>query len=294
MKLFVYMPLLFFLLMSCTKEVELEQPEYAQKVVVDGYIETGKPAHVFLTLSSPYLTRYDSVSIRNTFLNYGKISLTSSLGEEEVLTLFREDRFFPPFVYKTVSIRGQTGARYYLKVEVKGRELTAVTTIPAPPSVVDAGFTQNTDTTGHLEVRIDTPANGEQYLFSRVRSRLEGEDFHPAYDPLTVIRSTDASPRRVRLLRSTEFGLYQLNADEAFYAGYDRYEYDLRDSVDVIAGTVDSVSYRILKSLFVDRVNIENPFAFNGNRIETNINGGIGRWTGIGIDTVMTVCGSYP
>jgi len=288
MRFVIYLGVLFVVL-GCTKEVDLEQPAYEPKIVVDGYIETGKAANVFLTMSSPYLTHYDSVSIRNTFLNYAKITISSSEGDEEVLTLYRENRLFPPFVYKSVSVRGQTGVEYQLKVEVGGRTLSATTSIPGPPVVADAFSDVVTDTTGNLKIGIEPPQQSEIYLFTQVRSRLAKELFHPSYDPVTVLKSSDQNPTIIRILRSTEFGLYYADAEQRFYNEYGRYEYDLRDTVDVIAGTVDSVSYRILSTLFRDRTSQENPFAFNGNRIETNIEGGIGRWTGIGIGGVITV-----
>lgn len=265
------------------------KPSFESKIRLDGYIETGKTANVFLTMSSPYLTHYDSVSIRNTFLNYAKITISSSKGEKEVLTLYRENRFFPPFVYKSVSVRGQEGVEYQLKVEVGGRTLSATTTIPGPPVVVDAFFDEVTDTTGNLKVGVEPPEQSEIYLFTQVRSRLAKEAFHPSYDPVTVLKSSDQNPTVIRILRSTEFGLYYIDAEQRFYNEYGRYEYDLRDTVDVIVGSVDSASYRVLNTLFRDRAGQENPFAFNGNRIETNIEGGIGRWTGIGISGVTTV-----
>jgi hypothetical protein len=277
------------LIAGCTKEVDLVQPSYEPKIVVDGYIETGKAANVFLTMSSPYLTYYDSASIRNTFLNHAKITISTSDGEEEVLTLYRENRFFPPFVYKSVALRGRVGVEYFLEVEVRGQILRSVTTIPAAPVVLNAFFEQVSDTTANLEMEIEPRQDEDTYLFTRVKSRLAGESFHPSYNPVDVVKSSDLSPWRSQIMRSSEFGLYYLNAEEYFYNDYDRYVYDLRDTVDVIAGAVDSVSYRVLSSLFRDRINQENPFSFNGNRIETNIEGGIGRWTGIGISGVIYV-----
>ena len=94
MKIFFAFIILVLFCASCQKDVDLDQPSYQEKIVVDGYIETGRSAMVFLTMSSPFLTHYDSVSIRNTFLNYAKITLVSSTGETEVLTLFREKKFF--------------------------------------------------------------------------------------------------------------------------------------------------------------------------------------------------------
>ncbi len=75
------------LFLSCTKEVEVVQPYYEPKIVVDGWIANNDYANVILTYSSPFLTDYDSVSIRNTFLNYAKVTLTNSKGNSEILTL---------------------------------------------------------------------------------------------------------------------------------------------------------------------------------------------------------------
>lgn len=283
MKLLRFSIMIVVVLSSCQKEVELDQPSYQRKIVVDGYIETGRQAHVFLTLSSPYLTHYDSASIRETFLNYAKVTLTSSTGEEEVLTLFREDRFFPPFVYKSVSIMGQEGETYQLSAEVKGRIVTATTTIPPAVAVVDTRITQISDTTGFVEFAIDPPREGSYYLFTRVKSRFADRDFHPSFNPVSEVKSTQKPPVWQRVLRASEFGHYLSEPESSFYNSYDRFEYDRRDTIEIIVGTVDSVSYRVIESLFVDRANQENPFAFNGNRIETNIEGGIGRWTGIGM-----------
>src|SRR5690606_40947560 len=67
------------LLSSCVKEVEIEPQPYNRKVVVDGFIENGRYAQVFLTMSAPFLDEYDSVSIRKSFLNQAKVILRSSL-----------------------------------------------------------------------------------------------------------------------------------------------------------------------------------------------------------------------
>jgi len=124
---------------GCQRQIELDQPDYEIQVVVDWYIESNGYAHVFLTTSSPFLTHYDSASIRNTFLTQGLVTLTSSLGESETLTLFRESRFFPPFVYRSTRLKGKVGVTYNLDIKVGGRLLSASTTIPEPP-VIDTVY----------------------------------------------------------------------------------------------------------------------------------------------------------
>ncbi|MDD4922367.1 MAG: hypothetical protein PHS30_07820, partial [Bacteroidales bacterium] len=116
-----YIWILFLSLVSCNTEIELEQAEYEQKIVVDGWIESNNFAGVFLTLSSPFLTHYDSASISQTFLKYAKVTLTCSNGTSEILTLFRDDQLFPPFIYRTVRMKGITGCTYQLTVETRGR-----------------------------------------------------------------------------------------------------------------------------------------------------------------------------
>lgn len=270
-------------LLACNREVELEQPHYEENIVVDGYIETGRSARIYLTMSSPFLTHYDSASIRNSFLNYAKITLSSSVGEQEVLTLFREKRFFPPFVYRSIEIKGQAGVEYNITVEVKGRELTASTSIPEAPVVVDSKINRTTDTTGIVEIATLPPSSGEQYLFKRIQSQWADEELHPSYAPMVVVSSDVETIVWHEVLRIPEFRLYRMNPDSAVYNQYEKFEYDVRDTLRVLAGAVDSASYHVLNSLFSDQANHENPFAFNGDNLETNITGGIGHWTGIGI-----------
>ncbi|HBG87734.1 MAG TPA: hypothetical protein DDW62_09320, partial [Marinilabiliaceae bacterium] len=44
---------LISLLASCVKDVELEQGSYEPKIVIDGYIESGRGANIYITRSSP-------------------------------------------------------------------------------------------------------------------------------------------------------------------------------------------------------------------------------------------------
>src|SRR5664279_2807649 len=92
-------------LLSCSNEIELKQPDYESKIVVDGYIESNGFANVYLMRSSPFLTEYDSASVKATFMNAAKVTLTCSNGDSEILTLFRQNTFFPPFVYRTIRMK---------------------------------------------------------------------------------------------------------------------------------------------------------------------------------------------
>jgi len=50
----LYSFLFLFIMVSCTKEIDLTQEVYERKIVVDGWIENGRSAQVLLTMSSPF------------------------------------------------------------------------------------------------------------------------------------------------------------------------------------------------------------------------------------------------
>jgi len=279
-RLFVFLTVLC--LVSCTTTLELEQGVYEPKVVVDGYIESGNYASIFLTWSSPFLTNYDSASIRGTFINNATITLTCSNGDSEVLTLFRRDEFFPPFVYKSVRVKGLVGYTYEIAVRIKGKIITASTTIPTAPELDTLCMEAMTDSSGLLSVTVHPSATKDVYLFAQLKSMLEGENYHPAKIPVFRIPPLDEI-QKIYLYRTRATNLYLIDDTEEYYHGWESYQYAFIDTVFVKIGAIDSVSYQVLKSLYVDQSMQTNPFAFNTAGILTNIKGGIGRWTGIGM-----------
>jgi hypothetical protein len=291
MKVEKYIALLGFLLVSCTSTIELEQEEYEEQVVVDGAIESGDFANVFLTLSSPFLTNYDSASIAATFLKYGKVTLTCSNGDSEVLTVFKKSALFPPFVYRSVRMKGITGCTYDLKVEVRGKVITASTTIPESPVVKGVRMEAVSDTSGYLRLCVQPSLTEETRLYVQVWSFLADKSYHPAKMPVFLIPSS-ADPTEVYVYRSNETNLSLLNMDSPFYQHYIRYQYSLTDTVVVKAASMDEQSYQVMKSLFTDLSIQINPFAFNTAGIQSNIIGGIGRWTGLGVTPAVLYVGN--
>lgn len=286
MRTFIIGILVLINLAACRTDIELEQGKYEQKIVVDGAIESGEFANVYLTFSSPFLTNYDSASISKTFLKHAKVTLTCSNGESEILTLFRRNTFFPPFVYKSIRIKGISGNTYHLKIEYKGQTITASTTIPAPHSIQDLRMIAASDSSGNLQLAVQPLMNEKSHLFIQVKSKMADKNFHPAKIPLFKIPAGD-SLQIIHIDRCAETNLYLTNNNNTIYKGWNRYAYSLNDTVMVRVGSVDLESYQILKSLFADESIRTNPFAFNSAGIQTNIVGGIGRWTGIGLSPLM-------
>lgn len=276
-------------LFSCTSYVELEPADYHPKIVVDGWIESGDYAYVFLTFSSPFLTSYDSASIRATFINSAKVTLTSSKGESEILTLFRQNNYFPPFVYKSVDIKGVTGSTYDLKVETMGKVVTASTTIPEAPEVSGLEMEAETDSSGFLKVGLQ-PSEKEYIYFLIKSSKGEDKNYHEAKISVFMFPASD-STRNFYIYRRNETNLILLNPETYAYNNWPDYQFALTDTVRVKIGKVDEESYQILLSILADQPSQHNPFDFNSTGILTNIEGGIGRWTGVGLAPLQVYYG---
>jgi hypothetical protein len=283
--------LYFFILIgltACAYSIDLEQEPYKAKVVVDGYIESGGYANIFLTWSSPFLTSYDSVSIQNSFITTASITLSSSTGETEPLTLFRNNRFFPPFVYKSTSMMGKTGETYTITIRYKGKIITSTTSIPDSPSAGILSMRTCSDTAGQLNLNVFPWSLNESYLFVQVKSFYANENYHTSLSPVFKLKpNPDEGIHTIPIHRVGESNLHQLDTAKTYYSTWPRYLYALNDIIAVKYGAIDFDAYQTLKSIFADQAMQSNPFAINSVGIRSNINGGLGRWTGIGLAPVL-------
>lgn len=266
--------------MSCTKEIELTQEDYERKIVVDGWIENERSAQVLLTMSSPFLTEYDSASIRNTFLNYAKVTLMTGSGETEVLTLSRQKNFFPPFIYKSTRIKGEVGEQYQLEVIYQGKLVKAQTTIPNLPEIKNVWYDQVSDTTMVIKTKLEDKANECNYYYSQINVKHIDTHFHPSNDPLVNDNLFDGKEVEFQIKRKNQpdpLKIYDIDNNRPFPS----YEFALTDTVYVKISQINQESYEVLNGIYFNRLVQGSPFSFVDQKTNTNIVGGIGRWTGL-------------
>lgn len=183
---------------------------------------------------------------------------------------------------------GKIGVTYDIKVEVKGLILTASTTIEQPPFIDWVWYEAQTDSSGIIKARVHPLGNKDMYLFTQVKSLKANENFHPSFTPCYHVKA-GSDVFDLPVWRSRETNLYLINSTEHPYFGWPKYQYAINDTVYVKIGAINQTSFTVLKSIFTDQLSMENPFAFNGAQVQTNIVGGIGRWTGIATDSVFVV-----
>jgi len=278
MRLVVF--IVIVVMMSCTKDIEIDQVSYQTKIVVDGWIENDGRAHVLLTRSSPFLTDYDSASIRNTFLNYAKVVLIAGNGQSEILTLTKQDAFFPPFVYKSTEIKGEVGETYQLEVHYQNKIITSTTTIPELPNVNDVFAQSVSDTSMIINASVIDDGANKNYYYSQILTKHFDTRYHPSDNPLRNDRLFNGKEHVFQIKRSNQpdpLNLYNINSERNIIAD----EFAIDDTVFVKVSQIDEEAYRVLNGIYIDHLSQNNPFSLVDQQTHSNINGGIGRWTGL-------------
>ena len=270
-------------MLSCDTEPEIDLPEPDVKIVVDGWIESGDQAKVFLTSNSPYLSPIDSVSLRDLVLSRAKVSLDD--GENsEVLILRKDERYFPPYYYEGNLIIGEPGKTYTISAEYGGKSILAETTIPESVPIDSCYFEllEGEDSVGYIVLEFTDPPDDKNYY--RIFTKRSGLD--DRYIPSLVMALNDQHFSGEKL----RFTLYR--ASRSYLTTESDNYYRLGETIELKLMTMDRVSYEFWNSYQDEVLNSTNPFASSLSEVRSNITGdGLGVWSGYGVstDTIFTV-----
>src|SRR5215212_2040055 len=116
-------------LFSCEKNITVDLPLPEQKIVVEGYIETGEKAIVTLTKTSAFFAPVDSASLLSYLVTDATVTVSDGIISEQLVLTIDTNQYIP-VVYKSQTLTGQEGKTYMLTVVVDGKTFTSVTTIP--------------------------------------------------------------------------------------------------------------------------------------------------------------------
>jgi hypothetical protein len=129
-------------LSSCEKDVAFDLGTAAEKVVVDGSIETGLPPYVLLSKSIGFFSAIDYSTLGGSFLH--DAAITVSDGTRSVVLREYEARLgnIPVYFYSVdsadasaLTFRGVEGRSYTLRIEYAGKVYESVTSIPVPKAL---------------------------------------------------------------------------------------------------------------------------------------------------------------
>ena len=159
-KYFSYI-VVFILLVSCRKDVKLDLPNYQQKIVIEGSIETGSPALVFVSYSVPYFGEFDFTTPEKAFVKGAVITVSDGFTTE---TLKEIDPTLG-YVYAGFQLIGEEGKTYTIKVSVEGKTFETSSTILNSVKLDSLYFQQiRGDSLGFIAQRFTEPTgSGDTY-----------------------------------------------------------------------------------------------------------------------------------
>ena len=242
--------MILLLIYSCETDIDLDLPEYKEKIVVEGIIENGKPPMVLITKSIPYFSEINSAEmLEKLIINDAKVTITSDKGELEVLTygVHADSPLF--FAYTGFSLKGTCDTRYKLTIEYADKTYESETYIPNTFELDSIWIAKlrPEDTTATVRVLLNDDGASRDYYQFKVKVKGNGlNDRLWAFTlPLTFDDATfNGLVFNYEILRATPSSLYAAALSDEEKRKYWRGDYRVGDTIYVKRSLMDYDSYR--------------------------------------------------
>lgn len=156
--LFVILTAVFFL-GGCRKDVKPILPDYQQKIVIEGAIETGTTAIVFVSYSVPYFNEFDYSTPEKAFVKGAEVVITDGTTSEK-LTELDPSR---GYLYVGFSLVGKQGRTYTITVTVNGKTYETSTYLREAVKLDSLYFITQRDSLGFIGQTFSEPAGSGNY-----------------------------------------------------------------------------------------------------------------------------------
>jgi hypothetical protein len=253
---------------ACIKEAA--QKEFDPKFVVEGVIENGAVPVVKVMHNIPTNFVIDEEQLEALIVRWATVKVSGG-GEEEVLTLTRNDKVFPYLFYVGNSLKGKAGQKYKLEVKYNNDVLLSETEIPLyKPAIKDISYEWIDPERAQPVVNIDNANPEANYLlFTKLQTQHEFYATTPR-----GIRAIDQAGREftVSLMRTRSIQ-DTMNSSRYYKKG---------DEIAIKVSNVSATSYSLWSAvsqqgLALSFLNYSSDFSGN---IEGNGINGVGIWYG--------------
>lgn len=299
---------LSFLIMglnSCSKEVKIDIPGFDEQIVIDGSIETGTPAIIFLSNSKDIYAPTDINSYLSGFISGATVIVSNGTITDTLIEICTDNLpvgfesiaaayFGIPIeqlvnlhlcAYVSTGLVGEVGKTYSLKVIYADKTYTSSTKIENSTALDNLFWKEqaNLPGFGFSWAKItDSPLMGDAYRWE-VRSIGDGF-FSKPFQPYTDDRFYNGLTFEFSVENPMSF---RDSTIEDQYKGY----YKLGDTIVVKFSKLGKKEYQFFEKKYNQIYSGGNPFATPTN-IPTNIEGGaLGVWAGFSpwYDTLICV-----
>ena len=282
--IFLLMLILFStsLFISCEKDITVDLPQPEEQLVIEGYINPGSPAYVFISKTAAFFAPVDSATLVSYAIKDAIVTVSDGVTTDTLLAPLPD----LGYLYISPNLTGEIGKSYFLKVETAdGKIATAATFINAPVPLDSVWFKlqPGLDTLGYTWARLSDPATpGNSYRWFAKRIGKDDDFIAPngsvIEDKFFNGLSFDFAYNRGSVPNSTA------EDDDNEEAGY----FKLGDIIVVKFATITPESFDFWRSAETQASSNGNPFG-SPAPLKSNIEGGIGIWEGFSytLDTIV-------
>lgn len=279
---------------SCTKEVQIDIPGYKDQMVIDGSIETGQPAIVFLSKSNNVYSETNFQAYLDGFIS-GATVIISNGTETDTLTEICSDNLPPGTeevaaaffgipvdqlvnlhlcAYVSFGMLGEVGKTYTLKVIHNGKEYNSTTQI-AQATPLDSlywkpegSFTDR----GFSWAKLSDPLSNNDAYCWQVKY-IGMPNFKKTFNPF--FNDKFFNGKTFDFAYENPMSFDDPNGDPN-YRGY----YKSEDTIVVKLSKIGKAEYNFFEKKYNQIYSGGNPFSTPTN-VPTNIQGGaLGVWVG--------------
>jgi hypothetical protein len=314
-KYLLYLFIISFLF-SCRKEISLDFPPIPEKLVVQGSIESGFPPYVILTRNQGYFETIDSSTYNNLFISDAEITVFKLDGNETIDSIelsYELIGTIPVFTNLDFTIDwtnfSQEGFRYNLEINWNESLVTSSTTIPHSTPLDSIWIEETEDINDNkYKCEINAKYTDPDTIGNNILIRSKRVEHWDIVDTLTTpptlsnekdnsLLLVDCGPDV--LINGESFETYFPRPSEqgGFPSGsyrtfkYKKYQDTTtlgqdsilmpEDLVLIKFCQVDLAAMKFWRGVVRNSTSGGNPFAEPMN-LSSNINGGLGSWTGYG------------
>ncbi|MBT6014039.1 MAG: DUF4249 family protein [Flavobacteriales bacterium] len=314
-KYLLYLFIISFLF-SCRKEISLDFPPIPEKLVVQGSIEPGFPPYVILTRNQGYFETIDSSTYNNLFISDAEITVFKLDGNETIDSIelsYELIGVIPVFTNLDFTIDwtnfSQEGFRYNLEINWNESLVTSSTTIPHSTPLDSIWIEETEDINDNkYKCEINAKYTDPDSMGNNILIRSKRVEHWNIVDTLTTpptlsnekdnsLLLVDCGPDV--LINGESFETYFPRPSEqgGFPSGsyrtfkYKKYQDTTtlgqdsilmpEDLVLIKFCQVDLAAMKFWRGVVRNSTSGGNPFAEPMN-LSSNINGGLGSWTGYG------------
>ena len=267
MKKICYILFMLFSFVACNEDVFENHPP---RLVVEGWIDDGGFPVVIVTESVPISSQYADISTLNDrVIKWAKVTVSDGV-DEVILTGKTNSSYFPPYIYTTSHMRGESGKRYKLTVSYEEHFVEAETEIPERV-YVERFITDNSDGNYNLKAVINDNPDEKNYYKFFVRM-IDRDSMYLSSNMAVVDDANFEFPLEIPIsigksIQNKEDDDYQLDGSEMLLVKFTQ---------------TDSIAYNFWNE-YKNYIEVgQNSIFRYTNNVYSNIKGGMGYWFGYG------------